>query len=217
MDAISVKRKDRMAIAAMATLDRRRQSLEPKSDVIACPWVCPARSVRSRSPTCSVAFAGCDPMNVLSSSLISSPGDGAFLSAIDALAERVGQIELVVFGENPHARASGEDKLATIARSLARMRQRRSRHFPPDLFAEPAWDMLLDLFINKARGVRVATTSLCLAANAPQATGLRYIAKLYEHGLLTRFEAPNDKRMVLVEITAKGYGQMRRCLGDLVP
>lgn len=142
--------------------------------------------------------------------------DGQILRAINSLSERINQVEGLLFEGNAVARMPSDEKLATIASSLARMRNRRSRFFPASLFAEPSWDILLDLFISQVRGTCVATTSLCLAANAPQATALRHIAILEEHGLLSRFGAPEDKRLVLVQITAKGYGQMRKCLGELV-
>ena len=142
--------------------------------------------------------------------------DGQILRTIEALCDRVNQVEELLLGGNTVARMPSDEKLATIASSLARLRNRRSRFFPEDLFAEPSWDILLDLFISQARGTRVATTSLCLAANAPQATALRHIANLEQVGLLSRFSAPEDKRLVLVQITAKGYGQMRKCLSELM-
>ena len=69
----------------------------------------------------------------------------------------------------PSARLSNK-KLATIAGSIYAARRRRLNHFDPSLLGEPAWDMLLDLFANKALGRRVGVTSLCLAADVPQAT-----------------------------------------------
>ena len=142
--------------------------------------------------------------------------NGQILNAIKSLCDRVGQIEELLFEGNAIARMPSDEKLATIALSLARMRNRRERFFPAELFAEPSWDILLDLFINQVRGIRVPTTSLCLAANAPQATALRHIGILEELGLLSRFRAPEDRRLVLVQITAKGYGQMRKSLGELI-
>lgn len=145
-----------------------------------------------------------------------STSDERVSEIIKSLCERVDQVESLVFEGTAAARMPSDEKLATIASALARMRNRRSRFFSANLFAEPSWDILLDLFISQIRGTRVATTSLCLAANAPQATALRHIASLEEQDLLRRFGAPEDKRLVLVQITAKGYGQMRMCLGELV-
>jgi DNA-binding MarR family transcriptional regulator len=113
----------------------------------------------------------------------------------------------------PSARLSDE-KLAVIATSIYQARRRRLQYFDEALFAEPAWDMLLDLFVNKALGRRVSTTSLCLAADVPQSTGLRYIRLLEDKGLVKRVPAPDDGRLILVELTQPGFKQMRRYVVD---
>ena len=105
-----------------------------------------------------------------------------------------------------------DEKLARTARMIYRTRQLRAAIFGPELFAEPAWDMLLDLFIQKANGRRVGTTSLCLGANVPQTTGLRYIDLLEEEGLVYRYTPPDDKRLSLVDYTPEGYKRMRHYL-----
>ena len=114
----------------------------------------------------------------------------------------------------PPSAVVSDRKLAIIATSIYRARRRRLNYFDEALFAEPAWDMLLDLFANRALGRRVNITSLCLAADVPQSTGLRYIDQLEEHGLLERSNAPEDRRVTLVDLTALGYKQMRRYVVD---
>jgi predicted transcriptional regulator len=103
-----------------------------------------------------------------------------------------------------------DKKLATIAESIYRARRRRLKLFNANLFGEPAWDMLLDMFIKTARGERLSTTSLCIAADVPQATGLRWIAQLEEQGLLSRRQVVDDRRLKIVEITPEGYRLMRQ-------
>jgi hypothetical protein len=137
---------------------------------------------------------------------------------IHALMQRVAELEARAAEGRRAAPSLGfsDDKLAAIATSIYRTRQNRLHYFDPTLFAEPAWDMLLDLFINKVRGARVSTTSLCIAAAAPQATGIRWIGLLEEQGLLRRYRAPDDARLMLIEITPRCYQLMRQCLGDSV-
>ena len=101
-------------------------------------------------------------------------------------------------------------EFAAIAAAIYRARQRRGRLFRADLFSEPAWDMLLDLAINKALGRRVSSLSLCLAARTPATTGLRWIARLEGYGMLRREHDPTDRRLTMVEITPYAYGLMRR-------
>lgn len=135
---------------------------------------------------------------------------------LEELVQRVSELEtrMTEAGSAPPSLGMSDDKLSTLAGSIYRMRQHRQAYFDSALFAEPAWDMMLDLFINKVRGARVSTTSLCLAAGVPHATGIRWIRTLREHGLLRRHRAPDDARLMLIEITTKGYQLMRRCLSE---
>jgi predicted transcriptional regulator len=117
----------------------------------------------------------------------------------------------------PHAPPSqtiSDNKLAVIATSIYRTRRRREQYFDEALFGEPCWDMLLDLFANKAFDRRVNVTSLCLAANVPHATGFRYLRLLEEKGLVVRTPAPDDRRVTMVEMTHEAYKQMRRYVVD---
>lgn len=137
--------------------------------------------------------------------------------AIRALAERLTELEArAARGGEPPSLGFSDDKMATIASSIYRSRQVRSNYFKASLLGDPGWDMLLDLFISKIRGRRVSTTSLCVAANVPQATGLRWIDLLRQEGLLRRASAHDDARLKLVEITPEGFRQMRRFISDSV-
>jgi hypothetical protein len=53
----------------------------------------------------------------------------------------------------------------------------RSQHFVPALFADPAWDILLDLAAARIDGRMVAVSSLCIAAAVPATTALRWITR----------------------------------------
>ena len=132
------------------------------------------------------------------------------------LMEKLADIEsrLADMPQVPPSKGLSDEKLAIIATSIYRARRRRLQYFDAALFAEPSWDMLLDLFVNRSLGRRVSVTSLCLAADVPQATGLRYISLLEEHGLLERRPAPDDRRVTLTHLTQLGYKQMRRYVVD---
>lgn len=130
------------------------------------------------------------------------------------LTARVAELEAAT-GTGP-AVAFSDEKLAAIATAFYRARQRRAAYFDAELFAEPAWDMLLDLFVNSVRGVRVPTTSLCLAANVSHATGTRWIGQLQAAGLLLRKKEFLDRRYNLVEMTPLGFRLMRQYLTDTI-
>jgi hypothetical protein len=134
----------------------------------------------------------------------------------DLLMEKLADIEnrLAQMPLAPLSQTISDRKLAIIAISVYRTRRRRLDYFEESLFGEPCWDMLLDLFANRALGRRVNVTSLCLAADVPQATGLRYLRLLEEKDLLERTPSPDDGRVTFIELTQLGYKQMRRYLVD---
>jgi hypothetical protein len=137
---------------------------------------------------------------------------------IRELSQRVAELEgrLSKYEGRGYNRGLSDDKLAMVARSIYRTRQQRVQYFGSDLFSEPAWDMLLDLFMARVRGARISTTSLCIAGSAPFATGQRWIRQLEDHGLLRRFRAADDSRLRLVEITPKAYQLMRECMSAAI-
>lgn len=61
---------------------------------------------------------------------------------------------------------------AEALRVMIRARRLRANFFPADLFADPAWDMLLDLLQAELVQHRVPVSSLCLAAAVPATTAL---------------------------------------------
>jgi DNA-binding MarR family transcriptional regulator len=133
---------------------------------------------------------------------------------ISELADRVAELEATArrSGDRLAPLAFNEDALKAIACWFYSERIYRSAQFNSALFGEPAWDMLLDLFVQKIEGRRVATTSLCLGANVPQTTALRYIALLEGEGLVFRYTPPDDRRLVLIDYTPEGYKRMRQYL-----
>lgn len=98
--------------------------------------------------------------------------------------------------------ASPQDARAEAAyiRMLIRTRRLRTHYFRADLFADPAWDMLLDLLAAQLEGKKVAVSSLCIAAAVPPTTALRWIGVLAENDLIVRVADPDDGRRVHVEL-----------------
>lgn len=96
----------------------------------------------------------------------------------------------------------GEAKVdANMVRNLIRIRRLRDQFFPRELFADPAWDMLLDLMAARLEKNRVAVSSLCIAAAVPATTALRWIRTLTEHGLFVRRADPEDGRRIFIELS----------------
>ena len=99
-------------------------------------------------------------------------------------------------------------------RGVIRARRIRARFFAEDLFADPAWDMLLDLMHAELAQIRVPVSSLCIAAAVPATTALRWIKTLNDRGLITRRADPHDGRRVFVELSNDASSAIRRYFGE---
>jgi DNA-binding MarR family transcriptional regulator len=96
-----------------------------------------------------------------------------------------------------------------LVRAMIAARRDRDRFFPADLFADPAWDMLLDLYAARIEHQPVSVSSLCIAAAVPATTALRWIGQLAAAGLIERTPHRSDKRKVMVSLTQGGIDAMR--------
>ena len=102
-----------------------------------------------------------------------------------------------------------------LVRRIIRQRQARARFFDGDLFADPAWDILLDLTAARAEHTRVSVTSLCIASGVPPTTALRWISQMTEAGLLERVEDESDKRRAFIALTDKAADAMARYFAEV--
>ena len=100
-------------------------------------------------------------------------------------------------------------------RRIIRQRQLRARFFDGELFADPAWDMLLDLTAARAEHTRVSVTSLCIASGVPPTTALRWIGQLTEIGLFERIEDDTDRRRAFIALSDRAADGMARYFAEL--
>ena len=103
-----------------------------------------------------------------------------------------------------------------VIRKIIRQRQARAQFFDADLFADPAWDILLDLAAAKAERSKVCVTSLCIAAGVPATTALRWISQMVDAGLLMRIPDPHDRRrahIALSDATSDAMAQYFAAIG----
>lgn len=118
-------------------------------------------------------------------------------------------------GQPPEIAAAGiADAAVTAAevRLIIRLRRLRERFFAPDLFADPAWDMLLDLAAARIERARVAVSSLCIAAAVPPTTALRWIKAMTDKGLLRRVADPHDARRIFIQLSDDAAAAMEQYL-----
>lgn len=90
---------------------------------------------------------------------------------------------------------------ARFVRGLIRQRRQRERHFPADMFADPAWDMMLDLYAAHYEGRQdISVSSLCIASAVPATTALRWIKSMTGAGVFARVADPHDGRRIFIRL-----------------
>lgn len=114
------------------------------------------------------------------------------------------------------AEAEGPRISAEKVRSVIRARRLRAHYFSEQLFADPAWDILLDLLAAEVAQHRVSVSSLCVAAAVPATTALRWMKVLVEKGMIVRRNDPYDARRTWVELAPPTSLQLRRYFADSV-
>ncbi|HEX7857682.1 MAG TPA: hypothetical protein VF503_28735 [Sphingobium sp.] len=110
--------------------------------------------------------------------------------------------------------------LAMTAEALLRAIDQRAHYLDSSLFSDPAWCILLDLYVHDARQRSVSVSSACIGARVPPTTALRWISLLVERGMIQRTPDAIDARRVyltltddarvrmsayLLEVSAEGY------------
>lgn len=110
-----------------------------------------------------------------------------------------------------------EDQLVLeAARQLYHSRRVRDRVFGTDLFADPAWDILLDLFIAQREDRKVTISSACAAASAPTSTAARHIAHLVQKRLVVRVSREEDARSSYLELSAAADRKLTQLFREMV-
>jgi FixJ family two-component response regulator len=102
-----------------------------------------------------------------------------------------------------------DKEIASTLRLIIGSRTLRARYFPGDLFADPAWDILLDLTRAALEKQQVSVSSVCIAASVPMSTALRWVRQMTDAGLLRRWTDPKDRRRDLIALTEQSASYMR--------
>ncbi len=149
-------------------------------------------------PECQVAFDGVPRRSMRPASKELMMRELAQLQAQAArLAMAIESTDVAAEAGSPATKPCTEE----YVRAILKGRLDRTGFFPPHLFADPAWDMLLDLYAAHLGQRRVSVTSLCIAANVPTTTALRWISTLEGEGLIERRADPLDGRRFFISLT----------------
>ncbi|MEL7199055.1 MAG: MarR family transcriptional regulator [Pseudomonadota bacterium] len=102
-----------------------------------------------------------------------------------------------------------------FVRRVIAARHARAKFFDAELFADPAWDMLLDLTAAHGERSNVSVTSLCIAAAVPATTALRWLKQMVDCGIFERVADPSDKRRAFIALSESSLNGMARYFHEI--
>lgn len=108
--------------------------------------------------------------------------------------------------DNPRALAlepSSGVARSNLAKHLYEMRRMRDKFLPHDLFAEPAWDILLLLYWAGETRQRMTVSAVCVSAGVPGTTALRWIQNLIETDMIEKSPHPTDMRVSWLSLSSR--------------
>jgi DNA-binding MarR family transcriptional regulator len=108
--------------------------------------------------------------------------------------------------------AKSPDERLTTAIAWVRVREERDRIFGADLFFDPAWNILLDLYISERKGMMVSVSSMCIASKVPSTTALRWLTLIEKRGLIGRRPDDYDRRRSFLFLTDEGRKKIEATL-----
>ena len=113
-------------------------------------------------------------------------------------------------------RVESESRCLRRAKSVYSARRRRDAAAGiGGLFGEPAWDILLDVYIAQKSRREIQVSSVCIEAGVPSTTILRWLTRLELEGLIYRASDNVDGRRRYVRLTDAGTALMTRVLDTI--
>lgn len=94
-------------------------------------------------------------------------------------------------------------------RQLIHARQLRDKYFPSDLFADPAWEIIMCLMEARLARSKVTITKLCKLTSVPYTTSLRWVGHLTEIGIIEKSDDATDGRRVFLRLSDKGVASFQ--------
>ena len=156
---------------------------------------------------------GASDLRKIADAMVRLADDLVQMAEIEDKAEKVEYlIDRLRTPPNGHAGSVPTKELIARARFIRDVRKQRNRCFGDLEFNDPAWEIMLALFVEGSESTPHKTTSLAALCEVPVTTLLRYLTALEEKGLLERRCSPTDKRVSWVVISKLGRLQMAKCL-----
>ena len=107
------------------------------------------------------------------------------------------------------------DELLGRARQIVAQRRRRLELFGAAIFGEPAWEMLLLLYVTHTSR-RFTVGQLADQSGASKSTGARWIDYLEQRQFVEKDHHPTDRRLSFVRLSSKGRSALEMYLSGTV-
>lgn len=105
-----------------------------------------------------------------------------------------------------------ECRMVRIAQAILQLRRQRKDEFDESLFGEPAWEMLLELYVRDASGTVSTVAELLANSDASDSTAVRWLFHLDKLGFVTRRAHPLDAKTEFVDLTVEVKAALERHL-----
>lgn len=139
--------------------------------------------------------------------------DRALEDRLEQMVDAVETDHSLLMHDGASAGSLSADQRARVAvevEAILKIRRSRNDFFAAAFFADPIWDMLLELLVARLRGVHLPTTGLCASAGVPMTTALRCVRILTKKGIIKRNPDMVDRRRVYVDMTEEAADAMLR-------
>ena len=97
-----------------------------------------------------------------------------------------------------------------LVRRTQTARRLRSTFLSAELFTDPAWDMLLELFARELGEESISASEICAVAGVGASSARRWLEALEEKGLIERASQARNDNDDWIKLSAKGSAQMQR-------
>lgn len=140
-----------------------------------------------------------------------------FVRALEELVHQVPEagamrLDQLITQEPIQTELSEREVALLNAKLLIAMHRLRERAFGTDLFSDPAWNVLIELYVALAEGVQVSVGNAGIASGLPLTSALRLCHQLQQRKIVVRERDPFDRRRVLLRLSDETYDALTHVL-----
>lgn len=105
-----------------------------------------------------------------------------------------------------------EEVALETARQLLSVRRKREKAFGAKLFCDPAWDILVELYVARSDRSDLSVGDACIASGVPLTSALRCCQALQKRNLVRRERDPHDRRRIFLRLTDGAFALLTKTL-----